>query len=88
MQLEILILSEVIKRMTGIPIVAQGLTSPTRNHEVAGVIPGLAQWVKVPMLLWPWHRPVATAPIRPLAWDPPHATGVALEKAKRPPQKN
>ena len=24
---------------------AQGLTNPTRNHEVAGLIPGLVQWV-------------------------------------------
>ena len=28
---------------TGVPIVAQCLTSPTRNHEVAGLIPGLTQ---------------------------------------------
>ena len=33
--------------------------------------------------LWLWRRPVATAPIRPLAWEPPYATGAALEKAKR-----
>ena len=25
-------------------------TNPTRNHEVMGLIPGLTQWVKDPML--------------------------------------
>ena len=34
-------------------------------------------------LLWLWRRLVATAPIRPLAWEPPYAPGAALEKAKR-----
>ena len=36
-----------------------------------------------PALLWLWHRPAATAPIRPLAWEPPHGAGAALEKTKR-----
>ena len=56
---------------------AQWLTNPTRNPEVVGLIPGLAQWVKGssvavscgvsrrcgldPMLLWLWRRPAAAA---------------------------
>ena len=40
-----------------------------------------------PALLWPWCRPVATAPIQPLAWEPPHAVEAALEKAKRQKKK-
>ena len=33
-----------------------------------------------PMLLWLWHRLVATALFGPLAWEPPYALGVALKK--------
>ena len=71
-------------------------TNPTRNHEVAGLIPGLAQWVKnlvscgvsrrcgsALALLWLWGRPAAVAPIRPLAWEPPYAMGVALKSKKK-----
>ena len=35
---------------SGVPVVAQWLTNPTRNHEVAGSVPALAQWVNDPAL--------------------------------------
>ena len=71
-------------------------TNPTRNLEVAGSISGLAQWLRIIAtscgvgcrrgldlaLLGLWCRPEATAPIRPLAWEPRYAAGAALEKAK------
>jgi len=36
-----------------------------------------------PELLWLWWRPVATAPIRPLAWEPPYAADEALKSKKK-----
>ena len=53
--------------------------NPTRNQEVVGLIPGLAQWVMDLALLWLWCRLAAVASIRPLAWEPPYAVGVALK---------
>ena len=84
----------------GVPVVAQWLTNPTRNHEVAGSVPALAQWVNErsgvavscgvgcrrgsdPALLWLWRRPVATALIRLLAWEPPYAAGSGPRKGKK-----
>ena len=38
------------KKAEGVPVVAQWLMNPTRNHEVAGSVPALAQWVNDPAL--------------------------------------
>ena len=38
------------KTKKGVPVVAQWLTNPTRNHEVAGSVPALAQWFNDPAL--------------------------------------
>ena len=40
-----------------------------------------------PTLLWLWCRPVASAPIGPLAWESPNAAEVALEKGTKTKKK-
>ena len=91
------------KTPRGVPVVTQWLTNPTRNDEVAGSVPALAQWVNDPavavncgvgcrrgsdpVLLWLWRRPVATAPILPLTWEPPCAAGAAQRNSKKTKKK-
>ena len=40
-----------IKRSLRVPVMSQWLTNPTKNREVSGSVPGLAQGVKDPV--WP-----------------------------------
>ena len=43
-------LKDFKQEVIGVPVMAQWLKNPTRNHEVAGSIPGFAQWIKDPAL--------------------------------------
>ena len=38
-------------------------------------------------LLCLWRRPAATAPIKPLAWEPPYVMGAALKKTDQKKKK-
>ena len=78
-------------------------TNPTSIREDVGLILSPAQWMAEsgvavscgvghrpgsdPALLWLRRRPVATALIRSLAWEPPYAMGAAL-KIQKPKAKS
>ena len=74
------------------------VTNPSSIHEDAGSIPASLSGLRIrhclncgvgfryssdSALLWLWYRPAAAAPIRPLAWELPYATGVAKKKIKQ-----
>ena len=81
---------------------AQWVTNQTSIHEDLSLIPGLTKWVKDPALpravvwvteaaqIWrccDWYRPAA-APIQPLGWEFPYATGAALKSKPKQTKSN
>ena len=57
-------------------------TNLTSIHEDTGSVSGLSE-----LRIWRchelWCRPAAVAPVRPLAWELPYATGAALKRPKK-----
>ena len=57
------------------------LKNLTSIHEDVGLIPGPSlSGLKIQHCRELWCRPVATAPIQSLAWEPPYVTGAALKR--------
>ena len=83
---------------------AQWVKNLISIHEIVGLIPGLPQRVKESgiatscgvdhrcgldlALQWLWCRSAATAPICPLGWELPYASGVTPSPPATPPKKD
>ena len=75
------------KQLMGSSLLGQQQRIRLGIMRLGGSIPGLAQWVKDQVLLWLCSRLAAVAPIRPLAWEPPCASGAALKRKKKKKKK-
>ena len=67
---------DILKSIKGSSHHGPAEKNSTRNHEVVGLMPGLAQWLCL------WHRLATTALTQPLASEPPCAVGVTLKRQK------
>ena len=69
-------------KKSGVPIVAQWKW--IWLGTIVCSIPGLAlSRLRIPCCCELWCRPAAIAPIRPLAWELPYASGAALKSKKK-----
>ena len=73
----------ILKTCAGSSHCGSKVTNLTSIPEDAGLIFGFAQWIKDLALLWLWHSPAAVALIQPIAWELPHASGVAIKCKKK-----
>jgi len=95
-----IMLKGIRQSQKGIPydftyIARVGKVTETKSKMVAAV--SQREWktgqsfngfrISVLALLWLWRRPVAPAPIRPLAWEPPYAAGAAQRHIKKTKKK-
>ena len=65
----------------GVPVVAQQKQIQLVSMKMQVIEVG-HRCSSDPELLWLFHRLAAVAPIRPLAWELPYATGSALRRLK------
>ena len=61
----------------GVLVWLSGLRIPLVSMRVRVRSPASLSGLKEPVLPWLWHGLAAAASTRPLAWEPPYATGVA-----------
>ena len=77
------ILKALKSTFSGVPVMAQWKQIQLGTLRLWVRSMALLSGLRIQRCCELWCRLAATAPIRPLAWEPPCVAGAALEKAKR-----